>query len=113
VHFARISESGAQMGDHVVVRSGTWTSAPAVAWNGVEFGIMWIDSVGASPGQPIWFTRVSASGVKVIPERQVTREPLGTYASSFIADGARYAVAYRAGQFEGTFAGNYFLPICP
>ena len=113
VYFAQLSESGAKMGADMLVRDADGRAdVPIIAWNGAEYGLAWRDTRSGPAGE-LYFARLTAAGVKVAPERNLTMDALDTASLWLIADGARYAAAYHSSAVDNSAAGKYFLGICP
>ena len=116
VYFAQLSEVGAKIGTDVLVRDADGRAdVPIIAWNGngAEYGLAWRDTRSGGAAGEIYFARLTAGGVKVAAERNLTMDALDTGSLWLIADGARYAVAYHSAALDGSAAAKYFLGICP
>ena len=70
IAFARLSPSGALLGESDLVASGAYVTPPAMLWNGSEYGLFWAtalrdyqDCAGYRTG--IYFTRIDVLGRRV------------------------------------------------
>ena len=83
--YTRVSEAGAKKFEEVYVTSDTAgvTSNPRLAWTGADFGVTWWDSRDNS--YEVYFTRMSADGVKLASEQKIT-VPVGSSASGWFPD---------------------------
>ena len=73
IYFARLSASGAKLGDDLrVTYNANYTLNPSLAWTGSEFGVSWEDH--PDPNSLIYFVRLSASGQKLGEDLRVSAD---------------------------------------
>jgi hypothetical protein len=107
IYFARVSAAGVKLGEVRLTTDTSYSYAPALAWaaNKSEFGVAWNDyRVG---NYELYFTRVSAAGVKLIADARLTTDAASSTAASLVYSGSEYAVAWddnRDGNDEVYFA---------
>jgi hypothetical protein len=104
VFFARCDASGVRQGalERLTNAAGN-ESAPAIAWNGTEYGVVWQD---IRDSQDIWFIRVDAAGFRQGLETVIAPDALLSSAPSILWNGTHYGVAWydkRAGNDEEIF----------
>jgi hypothetical protein len=107
IYFARLTASGAKLGDDVRLTSdGANSFNPRVVWTGAEYGVFWQDN--RSGNYDLWFQRVSAAGAVIGSNTQVTatsemRYPgaafarYGYLATGTISGGANFVQAWGCG----------------
>ena len=115
VVFARLDDSGARIGADLAVRSGVdgLADLTAMVWTGSEYGIAWRDPRSGGAAGEVYFSRVSAAGVEIGMERNLTMDALDTSQLWLTGDSARYAAFYHSAAVDNSVAGKYFLAICP
>jgi len=114
VVFARLDDSGARIGADLVVRSADGLAdLPAMVWTGTEYGIAWRDPRSGGPAGEIYFTRVSAAGIEIGMERNLTMDALDTSQLWLTGDSARFGAFYHSAAVDNSVAGKYFLTVCP
>jgi len=71
IYFLRLSSSGAEIGSETRITFDSAESVEtALSWTGSEFGLVWRDN--REGNNEIYFTRLSASGVKLDPDLRIT-----------------------------------------
>jgi hypothetical protein len=71
IYFARLSASGAKLGSDLrLTNDGAASVAAYVVWTGAEYAVFWMDN--RSGNNDTWFQRVSAAGLAVGTNTQVT-----------------------------------------
>jgi hypothetical protein len=105
VFFVRAAANGARIGVRErLTRAAGNETAPAVAFNGNEYGVVWQD---IRDSQDIWFVRVDRAGLLNGAESVIAPAALLSSAPSITWDGARFGVAWydrRPGNDEIFFA---------
>ncbi|HEX4824788.1 MAG TPA: putative metal-binding motif-containing protein [Candidatus Polarisedimenticolaceae bacterium] len=67
----KVCSTPSKIGSDLRVTNAQFDSSHAsIAWNGVDYGMVWHDSRNGD--QEIWFTHITPAGVKVAPEVSVT-----------------------------------------
>lgn len=90
IYFRRLTSALATTGSEIAVTSDSSISqAPAITWNGGEFGVAWTDY--RSGAAELWFTRLTASGGGASPT-QIT-DGYGASRSSVAFGRAVYVAA--------------------
>jgi hypothetical protein len=84
IYFARLTAFGALDTPEVQLTYNlSGAVAPKLIWTGAEFGVFWIDNhLG---GYQVFFQRVSASGIPLGPNFQVTFSSMATYEDAAFA----------------------------
>jgi len=68
------------------------SSAPAIAWNGIDYGLLWKDSRNGD--QEIFFTRMTPAGVKVGSDVPVTGSCSDCNSPRLVWNGAEYGAVW-------------------
>ncbi|HEX6849926.1 MAG TPA: putative metal-binding motif-containing protein [Candidatus Polarisedimenticolaceae bacterium] len=84
-----------QGGDLRITTADFLSERPAIAWNGVDYALVWKDSRNGD--QEIWFTRVTPSGTKVFPEVSLTGACSDCVNPKIAWNGAEYGVVWSQG----------------
>jgi hypothetical protein len=95
IYFILLDVSGEPLiGAVRVTDSNGRTGLPSIAWTGTEFGLAWQDE--RQPGRGIYFTRMSAEGVKIGDELWIGGEvPFASfYSPSLVWNGAGYGLVW-------------------
>jgi hypothetical protein len=94
IYFNRVALDGtAMISDLRLSFSGDYAELATIAWTGTEYGITWEDT--RTPGQDIYFIRVSPAGIAASSEIPLT-DVTSWYASapSVAWSGSQYGVAW-------------------
>jgi len=108
IYFQRLAADGSMLGSNVRVTDDTeYSTYPAIAWSGSEFGIAFADNRLSYATNFIYFVRMSASGAKLGSEAIIQSRPGDSYRPSLVWTGSEYGVAwydYADGDSEIAFA---------
>jgi len=108
IYFARVSAAGAKIGADLRVNSVLQCSThSSLYWRGSEFGVSWTDS--RDMDWEIYFTRISAAGVKIGSDLRVTSAVNDSSWSFLSWTESEFGVSWmddRDGNYE-----NYFTRI--
>jgi predicted RecA/RadA family phage recombinase len=97
IYFARISAAGVKLGsDTRITNDASISSAPSLVWTGSEFGVAWYDDRDGD--YEIYFTRISADGVKLGSDIRVTNDASTSSVPSLVWTGSEYGVAWYDGR---------------
>ena len=95
IYFARLDPWGNRIGDDVRVTYDDGVShAPAVAWNGTEYALVWHGYADTNSDDEIKFVRLDASGNKIGNEVLVTRYWAWSKYPAIVWNGSGYGVAW-------------------
>jgi large repetitive protein len=94
IYFARLDATGAKIGDDVRVTTGADASLPQVIWNGTEYALAWGDSRDDEGGSELYFTRVSALGVKQGGDIRITSATGSSDLPSLMWNGTGYGLGW-------------------
>lgn len=100
VSGARVSGEGLVLGTAGLPLSSSWghASAPAVAYDGANFLVVWSDTRGGSAAD-IYGTRVSPTGIVLNSSNLAITTAAGTQGNPAVAhDGTRYLVVWEQGS---------------
>ena len=96
LNFARVSAAGVKIGGdtyittHAIGHSGS----PILLWIGSEYGLFW-DTSAYTSNYEVYFTRLSASGTKLISDTRITFNGIGnTSGLSAVWTGSEYGVVW-------------------
>jgi hypothetical protein len=93
IYFARISAAGVKVGSDVQITNDAGSSdAPSLVWTGIEYGVAWNDS--RTTTSDIYFARVSAAGVKIGSDVQITSAPGVSLEPSLVWRGTGYGLVW-------------------
>ena len=102
IYFATSSTDGDTTGpDSRVSFDPGYSSTPAMAWSGSEYGVAWQDNRDGN--YEIYFARMMADGSTAGPVERVTKAEGHSYSPSLVWTGSEYGVAfedYRDGNYE-------------
>ena len=106
IYFTRVSAAGAKIGSDLrVTNNASSSGSPSLSWSGSEFGVSWHDSRDGN--NEIYFSRVSAAGVKVGSDLRVTNDAHTSYNGPLSWTGSEFGMSWndiRDGIWEIYFA---------
>jgi hypothetical protein len=88
-------------GSALVSSSSASAAAPAIAWDGLAYGVSWSDN--RSGGYEIYFARMATDGTVLVPAVRVTDAINSRYVPSIVWTGTEYGLAWedwRAGNWD-------------
>ena len=102
IYFARIAANGVKIGADVRITNDPDSSEnPSLVWTGTQYGVSWM---GYRDGNwEIYFTRLSANGVKIGADVRITNDPDSSENPSLVRAGTEYGMSCvdnREGNFE-------------
>jgi len=93
IYFARISTAGVKQDSDVRITNVTGNSVcPSLVWNGIEYGLSW--NYNPDFGDEIYFTRISAVGVKIGGNKRITNFDYDSKWPSLIFTGTGYGLSW-------------------
>ncbi|HUT54184.1 MAG TPA: putative metal-binding motif-containing protein [bacterium] len=93
IYFSRISAAGVIIGSNLRLTSHNGISyRPSLTWSGSEFGVSWEDTRGGT--WKIYFSRISAFGLKIGTDLRVSDSLGGSYYPSLSWTGSEFGVSW-------------------
>jgi hypothetical protein len=110
IYFTRISAAGVKQGSDVRVTNNSKESTyAAIVWTGKEYGVAWEDNRDGN--YEIYFTRISAAGIKQGQDVRITNNAGGSEEPSLVWTGTEYGITWK--DYGDGYFGIYFSRISP
>ena len=93
IYFARLDSNGQRVDPEVRITDAEGVSAyPTLVWTGTEYGLAWRDDRDGN--QEIYFTRLTAGGLRLAPARRLTDAAGLSGWPSLVWNGEEYGIAW-------------------
>jgi len=94
IYFARLSATGGKIGGDVRVSEGPGPSrSPRLAWNGAEYGVVWVDARSGIDNE-VYFNRLDAAGTRLGADVRLTEPGFGGTSPDIAWNGSEYGVVW-------------------
>lgn len=99
IYFRRLTSSGVEIGDEIrVTVTPPEASRPEMVWNGEFYALVWQDARHGA--RQIYFAALDAEGITIVPETQVTFDPLPSFFPSLVWAGTDFGVAWQREEYQ-------------